>query len=92
VHDGATLAARTIRADTTLTAVTRARCDAANALASVSASLASAARTNPGAREGRLVHGLPILEAAVEASRLRFRPILMTSFWRPEPEPTGVYP
>jgi len=92
VHDGATLAARTIRADTTLTAVTRARCDSANALASVSASLASAARTNPGAREGRLVHGLPILEAAVEASRLRFRPILMTSFWRPEPEPTGVYP
>ena len=63
--------------------VTRARCDSANALASVSASLASAARTNPGAREGRLVHGLPILEAAVEASRLRFRPILMTSFWRP---------
>jgi HAE1 family hydrophobic/amphiphilic exporter-1 len=32
------------------------------------------------AREGRLVHGKPILEAAVEASRLRFRPILMTSF------------
>jgi hydrophobic/amphiphilic exporter-1 (mainly G- bacteria), HAE1 family len=32
------------------------------------------------AREGRLVHGRPILEAAVEASRLRFRPILMTSF------------
>ena len=58
----------------------RTRCDWANALAGVSASLASAARTNPGAREGRLVHGLPILEAAVEASRLRFRPILMTSF------------
>jgi HAE1 family hydrophobic/amphiphilic exporter-1 len=32
------------------------------------------------AREGRIVHGKPILEAAVEASRLRFRPILMTSF------------
>src|SRR5215831_14016138 len=32
------------------------------------------------AREGRLVHGKPILDAAVEASRLRFRPILMTSF------------
>ncbi len=32
------------------------------------------------AREGRLVHGMPILEAAVEASRSRFRPILMTSF------------
>jgi hydrophobic/amphiphilic exporter-1 (mainly G- bacteria), HAE1 family len=32
------------------------------------------------AREGRLVRGLPIREAAVEASRLRFRPILMTSF------------
>jgi len=32
------------------------------------------------AREGRLVHGRPILEAAVEASRSRFRPILMTSF------------
>jgi HAE1 family hydrophobic/amphiphilic exporter-1 len=32
------------------------------------------------AREGRLVHGKSILEAAVEASRLRFRPILMTSF------------
>ena len=32
------------------------------------------------AREGRMVHGKPILEAAVEASRLRFRPILMTSF------------
>jgi HAE1 family hydrophobic/amphiphilic exporter-1 len=32
------------------------------------------------AREGRIVHGKPILEAAVEASRVRFRPILMTSF------------
>jgi hydrophobic/amphiphilic exporter-1 (mainly G- bacteria), HAE1 family len=32
------------------------------------------------AREGRLVHGLSIREAAVEASRSRFRPILMTSF------------
>jgi HAE1 family hydrophobic/amphiphilic exporter-1 len=32
------------------------------------------------AREGRMVRGLPIREAAVEASRLRFRPILMTSF------------
>ena len=32
------------------------------------------------AREGRLVRGKPIREAAVEASRLRFRPILMTSF------------
>jgi predicted RND superfamily exporter protein len=32
------------------------------------------------AREGRIVHGKPILEAAVEASRSRFRPILMTSF------------
>jgi HAE1 family hydrophobic/amphiphilic exporter-1 len=32
------------------------------------------------AREGRIVHGKPILEAAVEASRLRFCPILMTSF------------
>jgi hydrophobic/amphiphilic exporter-1 (mainly G- bacteria), HAE1 family len=32
------------------------------------------------AREGRMVHGKPIREAAVEASRLRFRPILMTSF------------
>ena len=32
------------------------------------------------AREGRLVHGRPIREAAVEAARLRFRPILMTSF------------
>ena len=32
------------------------------------------------AREGRIVHGKSIREAAVEASRLRFRPILMTSF------------
>ena len=32
------------------------------------------------AREGRLVHGKPIREAAVDAARLRFRPILMTSF------------
>src|SRR5215471_18570338 len=32
------------------------------------------------AREGRLVHGKSIREAAIEASRLRFRPILMTSF------------
>ncbi|MBV8189459.1 MAG: efflux RND transporter permease subunit [Alphaproteobacteria bacterium] len=32
------------------------------------------------AREQRLLHGKPILEAAVEASRTRFRPILMTSF------------
>jgi HAE1 family hydrophobic/amphiphilic exporter-1 len=32
------------------------------------------------AREGRMMRGLPMLEAAVEASRLRFRPILMTSF------------
>jgi HAE1 family hydrophobic/amphiphilic exporter-1 len=32
------------------------------------------------AREGRMVHGKPIREAAVEAARLRFRPILMTSF------------
>jgi len=31
------------------------------------------------AREERMVHGKPILEAAVEASRTRFRPILMTS-------------
>jgi len=32
------------------------------------------------AREGRMVRGLSIREAAVEASRSRFRPILMTSF------------
>ena len=32
------------------------------------------------AREERLIHGKPILEAAVEASRMRLRPILMTSF------------
>ena len=32
------------------------------------------------AREGRTVHGKPVLEAAIEASRMRFRPILMTSF------------
>jgi len=32
------------------------------------------------AREQRLIHGKPLLEAAVEASRTRFRPILMTSF------------
>jgi HAE1 family hydrophobic/amphiphilic exporter-1 len=32
------------------------------------------------AREGRIVHGKPILEAAVDAARSRFRPILMTSF------------
>jgi hydrophobic/amphiphilic exporter-1 (mainly G- bacteria), HAE1 family len=32
------------------------------------------------AREGRIVHGKSIREAAVEAARLRFRPILMTSF------------
>ncbi|HEY1261548.1 MAG TPA: efflux RND transporter permease subunit [Stellaceae bacterium] len=32
------------------------------------------------ARESRMVHGKPILDAAVEASQLRFRPILMTSF------------
>src|SRR4029450_2649767 len=32
------------------------------------------------AREGRMVHGKSIREAAVEASRLRFRAILMTSF------------
>jgi HAE1 family hydrophobic/amphiphilic exporter-1 len=32
------------------------------------------------ARELRITHGKPILEAAVEASRVRFRPILMTSF------------
>jgi HAE1 family hydrophobic/amphiphilic exporter-1 len=32
------------------------------------------------ARERRIVDGKPILEAAVEAARTRFRPILMTSF------------
>jgi hydrophobic/amphiphilic exporter-1 (mainly G- bacteria), HAE1 family len=32
------------------------------------------------AREGRIVHGKPIREAAVDAARSRFRPILMTSF------------
>jgi len=32
------------------------------------------------ARERRMVDGLSILESAVEASRIRFRPILMTSF------------
>ena len=32
------------------------------------------------AREERLLHGRSIVEAAVEASRSRFRPILMTSF------------
>jgi HAE1 family hydrophobic/amphiphilic exporter-1 len=32
------------------------------------------------ARERRLFEGKPILEAAVEAARTRFRPILMTSF------------
>jgi hydrophobic/amphiphilic exporter-1 (mainly G- bacteria), HAE1 family len=32
------------------------------------------------ARERRMIDGLSILEAAVEASRTRFRPILMTSF------------
>jgi HAE1 family hydrophobic/amphiphilic exporter-1 len=32
------------------------------------------------ARERRISDGQPILQAAVEASRLRFRPILMTSF------------
>jgi HAE1 family hydrophobic/amphiphilic exporter-1 len=32
------------------------------------------------AREGRIVHGKPIREAAIDASRMRFRPILMTSF------------
>ena len=49
MHDGATLAARTICFETTLSAAMRTRCDWANALAGVSASLASAARTNPGA-------------------------------------------
>jgi HAE1 family hydrophobic/amphiphilic exporter-1 len=32
------------------------------------------------ARERRIIDGVPILQAAVEASRSRFRPILMTSF------------
>jgi HAE1 family hydrophobic/amphiphilic exporter-1 len=32
------------------------------------------------ARERRLLDGKPILEAAVEAARVRFRPIIMTSF------------
>jgi HAE1 family hydrophobic/amphiphilic exporter-1 len=32
------------------------------------------------AREGRTLHGTPIMEAAVEAARTRLRPILMTSF------------
>ncbi len=32
------------------------------------------------AREMRLVHGKPIIEAALEAARTRLRPILMTSF------------
>ena len=32
------------------------------------------------ARERRLIHGKSVLEAAVEAARMRFRPILMTSF------------
>ena len=32
------------------------------------------------AREQRMVHGKSILDSAVEASRTRFRPILMTSF------------
>jgi HAE1 family hydrophobic/amphiphilic exporter-1 len=32
------------------------------------------------ARENRIVHGKSIWESAVEASRTRFRPILMTSF------------
>ncbi|MCI0465771.1 MAG: efflux RND transporter permease subunit, partial [Beijerinckiaceae bacterium] len=32
------------------------------------------------AREHRLLDGKPILEAAVDAARTRFRPILMTSF------------
>ncbi len=32
------------------------------------------------AREMRLVHGKPIVEAALEAARTRLRPILMTSF------------
>lgn len=32
------------------------------------------------AREHRIIDGKPILEAAVDAARIRFRPILMTSF------------
>ena len=32
------------------------------------------------ARERRIFDGKPIIEAAVEAARVRFRPILMTSF------------
>ena len=32
------------------------------------------------AREHRVLHGEPILESAVKAARVRFRPILMTSF------------
>ncbi len=32
------------------------------------------------AREQRVQHGKPILEAAIDAARARFRPILMTSF------------
>jgi hydrophobic/amphiphilic exporter-1 (mainly G- bacteria), HAE1 family len=32
------------------------------------------------ARENRAVHGKSVIEAAIEASRSRFRPILMTSF------------
>jgi hydrophobic/amphiphilic exporter-1 (mainly G- bacteria), HAE1 family len=32
------------------------------------------------AREHRIFNGKPILEAAVDAARIRFRPILMTSF------------
>jgi HAE1 family hydrophobic/amphiphilic exporter-1 len=32
------------------------------------------------AREARIVHGKPIIEAAIEGAQSRFRPILMTSF------------
>jgi HAE1 family hydrophobic/amphiphilic exporter-1 len=32
------------------------------------------------ARENRVLHGKTVLESAIEASRVRFRPILMTSF------------
>ncbi len=32
------------------------------------------------AREERVLHGKPILQAAIDAARIRFRPILMTSF------------